>query len=166
MSDLKRFDRYGEPHVNGYYCNAQEAADLIEQQQARIVKLEQALADQTEETHDLGDKILELENKLSLCRYNALESEDNMDELAATVERLRGALELYVELDAEVKAAEGESVNIAKKALESTPHQNLNAVKRGAYREGFRDGADNPNGSDYFDNEVTQYANQRYPGKE
>lgn len=39
MSELKRFDMNGTPHVNGHYCNAQEAADIIEQQQVRIDEL-------------------------------------------------------------------------------------------------------------------------------
>ena len=92
--------------------------------------------------------------------------------LAATVERLRDALELYVELDAEVEAAEGEGVNVAKEVLESTPRQNLNAVKREAFREGFMISGEGFNGQLYEDGwrrVVKQFKaelNQRYPDKE
>lgn len=72
MSDLKRFDMNGTPHVNGHYCNAQQAADLIEQQQARIVELEQ---------------------ELKIARRTAGIFNTKADELAATVGYLRSILD-------------------------------------------------------------------------
>lgn len=140
-----------------------QAADLIEQQQARIAELEaktsccMGVGNGNGRLFVYGDH----ESIKTMQRY-ILER----DEMVATVERLRDVAVNYHDENIAAEEAANELWDIHK----ATPRQNLNAVKRSAYQKGFCDGACYASQVDCPD-ELTvmgaeQGAAQRYPDKE
>ena len=109
---------------------AAQAADLIEQQQARVAELEQ-----------------------------------REKELAATVERLRecgGILEALSGVNLAVNAAKAEW----RKLVESTPQQNLNALKREAWIKGYKQTTEYYNGSNRSYDWTVRLADTKYPAED
>ena len=105
-----------------YIDRGRQAADLIDQQQARIAELESYNVRLAAESHEKSLKI---------------------DEIAATVEQLRDALK-HLHHNAKASGAEmGLALDVAEESLEATPRQNLNAVKRevaiASYMKGYID---------------------------
>lgn len=129
---------------------AQHLADLIEQQQARIAELEETLKNLGDATlsslvkqFDEAPEGAEFDRThpiLQLAISHFAVAQRN-DELSATVERLRGALK-HLHHNAKASGAEmGLALDVASDALEATPRQNLNAIKREVAREAFIAGA-------------------------
>lgn len=121
---------------------AQHLADLIEKLQQRIAELERYNVRLANESHEKDLKI---------------------DELAATVDALRSALR-HLAHNAKASGAEmGLALVVANEALQSTPQQNLNAVKR----EVLLGLLSTMTCSECTcDRHVEHYANQRYPDKD
>lgn len=184
-----------------YIDRGLQAADLIEQLQARIaeqqkeieslwethIKVADTLGIVTEQTRKTKGK----PSAVYLSYINGLQQEH--DELAATVERLRDALQNYTAEQVccgqgEIQySSEGEPIGQeccgkpdidwpedVVELLSTTPRQNLNAIKQESYREGYSDGwkhslgtkADDGNHYACGERLAVQLANQRYPDKE
>ena len=137
MGDLKRYDHsceetmaWGEPAIRSYmreiadgdYVQYKQAANLIEQLQARITELEAQV------------------RSIALSR----------EELAATVERLSTGLlhvvasQYHGDDETEWSIAANHVFKLfgaeISKLTKKTPHQNLNTVKREVYADGYYDG--------------------------
>ena len=104
--------------------------------------------------------------KICSCCNQCIDGmQQEQDELVATVNRLRGALITCHHAHNDFYAEQEEVI----KAIESTPRQNLNAIKREvareAYLNGLQDYGNNIECTNAINNSI-DYANQRYPDKE
>jgi len=142
MSDLRRFDMHGNSHANGNYCDANEAADLIESLQARISELEQ-------ERDELAATVESIRRAY----------------LAAGVD-IQMLFELQPLQPDNSYLVDGQDCTELDRVISQAPATNLNAVKRDVAKEAFLDGCSDLTPDDEMLRWAESYINERYPDKE
>lgn len=120
-----------QAHLTIAYHKIVESKKLIEQQQQQIAELEEQLNIQTKRG-DLSSPAMHI-----ACDFKELHDKvcKERDELAATVERLRDVCRLGIDTLVFNDIDLIQTTETMRDAIETTPQQNLNAVKQQAVDE-------------------------------
>lgn len=141
-------------------CDLEQAEKIIEQQQQRIEELERKLRLEEELYHVTESGYTELFATIE-------QQQEQIAELETTVERLRDVCQLGIDTLVFNDIDLIKTIETMRDAIETTPQQNLNAIKREVTREAYLQGLWDANGR-YMDgysraDMCEEYLNKLYP---